>query len=96
MTDKLLISFGIDRYIIEDEGIFLINVGREVLYDGCAASDKYKLVRSETLRNERARTCHDLAFEEVIRYNKANLERVKQNEGRQQNKMQSRGKRRKA
>ncbi len=47
-----------------------------------------------TLRNERARACHDLAFAEVISYNKANLERVEQNEGRQQDKMQSRGKRR--
>ena len=37
-----------------------------------------------TLRNERARACHDLAFAEVISYNKANLERVEQNEGRQQ------------
>ncbi len=36
------------------------------------------------LRNERARACHDLAFAEVIRYNKANLERVEQNEGRRQ------------
>ncbi len=37
-----------------------------------------------TLRNERARACHDLAFAEVISYNKANLERVGQNEERQQ------------
>ncbi len=32
-----------------------------------------------TLRSERARACHDLAFVEVISYNKANLERVEQN-----------------
>ncbi len=37
------------------------------------------------LRSERARACHDPAFAEVISYNKANLERVEQNEGRQQN-----------
>ncbi len=36
------------------------------------------------LRSERARACHDLAFAEVISYNKANLERVEQNESRQQ------------
>ncbi len=36
------------------------------------------------LRNESARACHDLAFAEVISYNKASLERVEQNEGRQQ------------
>ena len=36
------------------------------------------------LRNERARMCHDLVFAEVISYNKVNLERVEQNESRQQ------------
>ncbi len=36
------------------------------------------------LRSEKARACHDLAFAEVISYNKANLERVEQNENRQQ------------
>ncbi len=41
-----------------------------------------------TLRSERARACHDLAFAEVISYNKANLERVEQNESRQQNSWQ--------
>ena len=43
MTDKLLISFGVDRYVIKDEGIFLISLGKEVLHDGCAASDEDKL-----------------------------------------------------
>ena len=47
-----------------------------------------------TLRNERARVCHDLAFAEVISYNKVNLERVEQNESRQQNRQQGRTKRR--
>ena len=47
-----------------------------------------------TLRIERARVCHDLAFAEVISYNKDNLERVEQNESRQQNRQQSRVKRR--
>lgn len=42
-----------------------------------------------TLRSERARACHDLAFAEVISYNKANLERVEQNESRQQNRQQT-------
>ena len=37
------------------------------------------------LRNERARACHDLAFAEVISYNRSNLERVEQNESRQHN-----------
>ena len=37
-----------------------------------------------TLRSERARACHDIAFAEVISYNKANLERMEQNESRQQ------------
>ena len=46
-----------------------------------------------TLRNERARACHDLAFAEVISYNKANLERVEQNENRQHNRQQSKTKR---
>lgn len=45
-----------------------------------------------TLRNERARVCHDLVFAEVISYNKANLERVEQNESRQQNRQQGRTK----
>ena len=43
MADKLLISFGIDRYIIKYEGIFFISFGEEVLHDGCAASDEDKL-----------------------------------------------------
>lgn len=43
-----------------------------------------------TLRNERARACHDLAFAEVISYNKANLERVEQNESRQHSRQQER------
>lgn len=47
-----------------------------------------------TLRNERARVCHYLAFAEVISYNKVNLERVEQNESRQQNRQQGRTKRR--
>ena len=47
-----------------------------------------------TLRNERARVCHDLAFAKVISYNKVNLERVEQNESRQQNRQQGRTKRR--
>ena len=42
------------------------------------------------LRSERARACHDLAFAEVISYNKANLERVEQNESRQHNRQQER------
>jgi len=37
-----------------------------------------------TFRSERTRACHDLAFAEVISCNKANLERVEQNENRQQ------------
>lgn len=37
-----------------------------------------------TLRSERARACHNLAFVEVISYNKADLERMEQNENRQQ------------
>jgi hypothetical protein len=41
------------------------------------------------LRSERARACHDLAFAEVISYNKANLERVEKNESRQQNRQQT-------
>ncbi len=44
------------------------------------------------LRNERARTCHDLAFAEVTGYNKSNLERVEQNESRQQNRIKRREK----
>jgi len=36
------------------------------------------------LRSEQARACHDLAFAEVISYNKANLERKEKNENRQQ------------
>ncbi len=47
-----------------------------------------------TLRSERARACHDLAFAEVISYNQANLERVEQNENRQQDRQQGRTKRR--
>ncbi len=47
-----------------------------------------------TLRSERARACHDLAFAEVISYNRANLERVEQNESRQQDRQQGRTKRR--
>lgn len=47
-----------------------------------------------TFRSERARACHDLAFAEVISCNRANLERVEQNESRQHNKQQSRTKRR--
>ena len=43
-----------------------------------------KQAKAPPLRNERASVCHDLAFAEVISYNKANLERVEQNEGRQQ------------
>ncbi len=46
------------------------------------------------LRSERAKACHDLAFAEVISYNKANLERVEQNESRQQNRQQGKTKRR--
>ncbi len=42
------------------------------------------------LRSERARACHDLAFAEVISYNKANLERVEQNESRNHNRQQER------
>ncbi|MCM1561655.1 MAG: MobA/MobL family protein, partial [Butyrivibrio sp.] len=42
-----------------------------------------------TLRNERARECHDLAFAEVIGYNRANLERIEQNENRQQDRQKS-------
>lgn len=41
------------------------------------------------LRSERARACHDLAFAEVISYNRANLERVEQNESRQQDRQQT-------
>ena len=47
-----------------------------------------------TLRSERARACHNLAFAEVISYNKANLERVEHNESRQQDRQQGRTKRR--
>ena len=46
-----------------------------------------------TLLNGRARVCHDLAYAEVIRYNKANLECVEQNESRQKNRQKSRTKR---
>ncbi len=42
-----------------------------------------------TLRSERARACYDLAFAEVISYNKANLERMEQNESRQQDRQQA-------
>ena len=45
------------------------------------------------LQSERARACRDLAFAEVISYNKANLERVEQNENRQHNRQQSKTKR---
>jgi len=41
-----------------------------------------------TLRSERARACHDLAFAEVISCNKTNLECVEQNESRQQDSWQ--------
>ncbi len=41
------------------------------------------------LRSERTRACHDLAFAEVISYNKANLERVEQSESRQRNRQQT-------
>ncbi len=47
-----------------------------------------------TLRSERVRACHGLAFAEVISCNRANLERVGQNESRQRNKLQNRTKRR--
>jgi len=43
-----------------------------------------------TLRSERVRACYDLAFAEVISYNRANLERVEQNESRQQDRQQGR------
>lgn len=46
------------------------------------------------LWNERTSACHDLAFAEVISYNKANLERVEYNESRQQDRQQSMTKRR--
>ncbi len=45
------------------------------------------------LRQERARACHDLAIAEVINYNKANLERLEQNESRQRNRQQGMTKR---
>lgn len=47
-----------------------------------------------TLRSERARACHDIAFAEVISCNRANLERMEQNESRQQKRQQSIRKRR--
>ena len=46
------------------------------------------------LQSERARVCRDLAFAEVISYNKVNIERVEQNRSRQRNRQQSRMKHR--
>ncbi len=39
--------------------------------------------------SERSRACHDLAFAEVISCNKANLERMEQNENRHRNRQQT-------
>ncbi len=46
------------------------------------------------LQSERARACRDLAFAEVISYNKANLERVEQNRSRSRNRQQERARHR--
>jgi len=46
-----------------------------VMYENTRANLKMLLAEGEA--------CHDLAFAEVISYNKANLERMEQNESRQ-------------
>ena len=48
----------------------------------------------DSIGKEKSKTAAELAYAEVISYNKKNLERELQNESRQHNKQQSRTKRR--
>ena len=48
----------------------------------------------DSISNEKSKTAIELAYAEVISYNKKNLERELQNESRQQNRQQGRTKRR--
>ena len=47
----------------------------------------------DSIRREQSKTATELAYAEVIRYNRRNLERELQNESRQQNRQQGKVKR---
>ena len=51
-------------------------------------------IRCSTIGKEQTKTATELAYAEVISYNRKNLERELQNESRQHNRQQSRTKRR--
>ena len=51
-------------------------------------------VKFDSIGREKSKTATELAYAEVISYNRKNLERELQNESRQQNRQQSRTKRR--
>ena len=56
--------------------------------------DSFESLTKFTADRERTRTATELAYAEVISYNRENLERELQNESRQRNRQQSRTKRR--
>jgi hypothetical protein len=63
-----------------------------VYSDSDNRSDRHLLCRSRC--KEQSKTATELAYAEVISYNKKNLERKLQNESRQHNRQQSKAKRR--
>ena len=72
----------------------LLNEGEKITPKQWRQEIKTLQAEYDSIGREQTKTATELAYAEVISYNKKNLERELQNEGRQQNKMQSRGKRR--
>ena len=72
----------------------LLNEGERITPKQWRQEIKTLQAEYDSIGREQTKTATELAYAEVISYNKKNLERELQNEGRQQNKMQSRGKRR--
>ena len=72
----------------------LLNEGEKITPKQWRQEIKTLQAEYDSIGREQTKTATELAYAEVISYNKKNLERELQNEGRQQIKMQSRGKRR--
>ena len=72
----------------------LLNEGERITPKQWRQEIKTLQAEYDSIGREQAKAATELAYAEAISYNRKNLERELQNEGRQQNKMQSRGKRR--
>ena len=72
----------------------LLNEGEKITPKQWRQEIKTLQAEYDSIGREQTKTATELAYAEVISYNKKNLERELQNEGRQQNRQQIRTKRR--